>query len=63
MLDRVDPGLDRDVEPAAAQRMAHDAAVERLRLVDQGLHLVEVEGARRAARGPAASWRRRSSRI
>ena len=30
MLDRVDPGLDRDVEPAAAERMAHHPPVERV---------------------------------
>ena len=45
MVDRIDPGLDRDLQPAPAQRMADDPAVERVRLLDQGLHLVEVEGA------------------
>ena len=44
VLDRVDAGLDRDVEPAPAERVAHHAAVERVRLVDQRAHLVEVEG-------------------
>src|SRR5262249_5254928 len=43
VLDRVDPGFDGDVETAAAERMAHDAAVEGLGLVAQRLHLVEVE--------------------
>src|SRR5260221_6407485 len=45
MLDRIDPGIDRDVETAPAQSMTHDSAVERMRLFDQRLHLVEVERA------------------
>src|SRR5215472_6134343 len=45
VLDRVDAGLDRDAQPAAAERMAHDAAVEGVRLLGQRLHLVQIEGA------------------
>ena len=45
MLDRVDAGLDRNAQPAAAQRMAHDPAIERMRLLGQRLHFVEIEGA------------------
>src|SRR5579875_3958945 len=45
VLDRIDPGCDRDPKASAAERMAHDAAVERMRLVDERLHLVEIEGA------------------
>ena len=45
MLDGIDAGLDRDVEPAPAERMAHDPPVEGVRLLDQRLHLVEIEGA------------------
>ena len=45
MVDRIDAGLDRDVQAAPAERMADHAAVERMRLLDQRLHLVEVEGA------------------
>ena len=63
VLDRVDPGLDGDVETDAAERMAHHAAVEAVRLVNQRLHLVEVEGARLSGRGRAGNWRHRSSRI
>ena len=45
MVDRIDAGLDRDAQPAPAERVADHPAVERVRLLDQGLHLVEVEGA------------------
>ena len=45
VLDRVDAGLDRDVEPTAAQRMAHHPAAERMRFLNQRLHLVAIEGA------------------
>src|ERR1051325_6205250 len=45
VLNRSDAGLDRDVEPAPAERVAHDSTVERVRLLDQRLHLVEIEGA------------------
>src|SRR5204863_368803 len=45
VLDRIDAGLDRNVEASPAECMAHDAAVERMRLVDERLHLVEIEGA------------------
>ena len=61
MFDRIDPRVDRNVEPAAAQRVAHDPPVEGVRLVDQRLHLVKVEGAvaRPVARpGAGAAGRR-----
>ena len=45
MVDRIDAGLDRDPQAAAAERVTNHPAVERVRLLDQGLHLVEVEGA------------------
>ena len=45
VVDRIDAGLDRDAQAAAAERMADHPAVERVRLLDQCLHLVEVEGA------------------
>ena len=45
VLDRVDAGLDRNAQSAAAERVAHDAAVERVRLVGQRLHLVQIERA------------------
>ena len=55
VLDRVDAGLDRDAQAASAERMAHDAAVEGMRLVGQRLHFVEIEGAvRRPVLGPRA---------
>ena len=62
VVDRIDAGLDRDVEPAAAQRMADHPAVERMRLLDQRLHLVEVEGAvaRAVARARAGAAGRRA---
>jgi predicted dithiol-disulfide oxidoreductase (DUF899 family) len=45
VLDRIDAGLDRDAQPTTAQRVAHHAAIERVRLVGQRLHFVEIEGA------------------
>jgi hypothetical protein len=40
VLDRVDPGLDRDFEPDATKRMAHDFSVQRMRLIDQCLQFI-----------------------
>ena len=55
MLDRIDAGIDRNVEAAPAQCVAHDAPVKGVRLVDQCLHLVEIEGAvARPMTGPRA---------
>ena len=45
VLYRIDAGLDRDAQAPSAERVTHDAAVERVRLVGQRLHLVEIEGA------------------
>jgi hypothetical protein len=42
MFDRVDAGLDRDAQPAAAERMTHDPAIQRVRFVGQRLHLVAI---------------------
>ena len=62
VLDRIDAGLDRDAQPAAAQRMTHDAAIERMGFFGQRLHLVEVEGAvaRAVARARAGAAGRRA---
>ena len=45
MLYEIDARFDRDAQAPAAERVAHHAAVERVRLVGQCLHLVEIEGA------------------
>ena len=45
VLDRVDPGLDRNAQAPAAKGVTHDTAVERVRLVGQRLHVVQIEGA------------------
>src|SRR5579864_6000411 len=44
MLDRIDAGFDRDVEASPAKRMAHHPPIKRMRLLDQRLYLVEIEG-------------------
>ena len=62
VLDRIDARLDRDAQPGAAERVAHHATAERVRLVDERLHLLErelgilrpVAGARAGAAGGRA---------
>src|SRR2546425_2190437 len=44
VLDRIDAGHERGVEPGTAKRVAHHATAERVRLRHQRLHLFEREG-------------------
>src|SRR4029453_5661956 len=43
VADRGDAGLDRDPEAPATERVTHHLASERVRFVDERLHLVERE--------------------
>src|SRR5215470_8937998 len=45
VLDGIDAGLEGDAQAPSTEGVAHDLAPQRMRLVDQGAHLVQVEGA------------------
>src|SRR5499427_5749368 len=59
VLDGIDAGLEGDAQAAPTEGVAHDLASERVRLVDEGAHLVQVEG---AVLRPVAGARARPAR-